>query len=67
MKTMFSTEKAAVQSIKNIITNLEDEMLPRSFTGDDEVEQALNTIKRYFDSIVSSLSQTEAEINARED
>jgi hypothetical protein len=67
MKTMFSTEKAAVQSIKNIITNLEDEMLPRSFTGDDEVEQALNTIKRYLDSIVSSLSQTEAEINARED
>lgn len=67
MKTMFSTEKAAVQSIKNIITNLEDEMLPRSFPGDDEVEQALNLIKRHLDTITSSLYMREAEINARED
>ena len=66
-KTMFSTEKAAVQSIKNIITNLEDEMLPRSFPGDDEVEQALNMIKRNLDSIVASLIAREAEINAQED
>lgn len=66
-KTMFSTEKAAVQSIKNIITNLEDEMLPRSFTGDDEVEQALNMIKHNLDTIVASLVMREAEINARED
>lgn len=64
---MFSTEKAAVQAIKNIITNLEDEMLPRSFPGDDEVEQALNTIKRHLNTIVSSLIQTEAEIKERED
>lgn len=64
---MFSTEKAAVQSIKNIITNLEDEMLPRSFPGDDEVEQALNLIKRHLDTITSSLYMREAEINARED
>jgi len=64
---MFSTEKAAVQSIKNIITNLEDEMLPRSFPGDDEVEQALNMIKRNLDSIVASLIAREAEINAQED
>lgn len=64
---MFSTEKNAVHSIKNIIRNLEDEMLPSSFPGDDEVEQALNTIKRHLDTIVSSLSQTEAEINAQED
>ncbi len=67
MKTMFSTEKAAVQSIKNIITNLEDEMLPRSFPGDDEVEQALNLIKRHLDTITSSLYMREAEINAQED
>ncbi len=64
---MFSTEKAAVQSIKNIITNLEDEMLPRSFPGDDEVEQALNLIKRHLDTITSSLYMREAEINAQED
>ncbi|MDV7448105.1 hypothetical protein R4514_15310 [Acinetobacter baumannii] len=64
---MFSTEKAAVQSIKNIITNLEDEMLPRSFPGDDEVQQALNMIKRNLDTIVGSLIMREAEINARED
>lgn len=64
---MFSTEKTAVQSIKNIITNLEDEMLPRSFPGDDEVEEALNVIKRHLNTIVSSLSQREAEINKLED
>ena len=64
---MFSTEKAPVQSIKNIITNLEDEMLPRSFPGDDEAEQALNLIKRHLDTITSSLYMREAEINARED
>lgn len=64
---MFSTEKTAVQSIKNIITNLEDEMLPRSFPGDDEVEEALNVIKRHLNIIVSSLSQREAEINKLED
>ena len=64
---MFSTEKAAVQSIKNIITNLEEEMLPRSFPGDDEVEQALNLIKRHLDTITSSLYMREAEINAQED
>jgi|JI10StandDraft_1071094.scaffolds.fasta_scaffold350641_1 hypothetical protein len=67
MKTMFSTEKAAVQSIKNIITNLEEEMLPRSFPGDDEVEEALNLIKRHLDTITSSLYMREAEINAQED
>ncbi|ENV00905.1 MULTISPECIES: hypothetical protein [Acinetobacter] len=64
---MFSTEKAAVQSIKNIITNLEEEMLPRSFPGDDEVEEALNLIKRHLDTITSSLYMREAEINAQED
>lgn len=67
MKTMFSTEKAAVQSIKNIITNLEEEMLPRSFPGDDEVEEALNLIKCHLDTITSSLYMREAEINAQED
>lgn len=64
---MFSTEKTAVQSIKNIIANLEDEMLPRSFPRDDEVEEALNTIKRHLNTIVSSLSQREAELNKLED
>ncbi len=67
MKTMFSTEQLAVQSIKNIITNLEDEMLPRSFPGDDEVEQALNLIRRHLDTITSSLRMREAEMKAQED
>jgi len=64
---MFSTEQLAVQSIKNIITNLEDEMLPRSFPGDDEVEQALNLIRRHLDTITSSLRMREAEMKAQED
>ena len=67
MKTMFSTEQLAVQSIKNIITNLEDEMLPRSFPGDDEVEQALNTIKRHLLYIESGFDKAEEKIQALED
>ena len=64
---MFSTEKAAIQSIENIINNLEEEMLPRSFPGDDEVEEALNMIKRHLNTIVSSLDHREAELNTSED
>ncbi len=67
MKTMFSTERAAVQAIKNLITNLEEEMLPPSITENDEVEQALNQIKRNLDTITSSLYMREAEINTQED
>lgn len=64
---MFSTEKSAVQAIKNLITNLEDEMLPRSVAENDEVEQAINQIKRHLDTITNSLYMREAEIKAQED
>jgi len=64
---MFYDEKRSIQDIKNIITNLEDEMLPRSFAGDDEVEQALNTIKRHLQYIESGFDKAEEKIQALED
>lgn len=64
---MFYDEKRSIQDIKNIITNLEDEMLPRSFPGDDEVEQALNTIKRHLLYIESGFDKAEEKIQALED
>jgi len=64
---MFYDEKRSIQDIKNIITNLEDEMLPRSFPGDDEVEQALNTIKRHLQHIESGFDKAEAKIQELED
>lgn len=42
-------------------------MLPRSVAENDEVEQALNQIKRHLDTITSSLYMCEAEIKAQED
>jgi len=64
---MFSHEKNTVQDIRNLIRNLEEEMLPRSFDGDDEVEQVFNTIKRHLDYIESGLNNAENKIQALED
>ena len=64
---MFSHERNTVQDIRNLIRNLEEEMLPRSFDGDDEVEQVLNTIKRHLNYIESGLNKAEDKIQALED
>lgn len=42
-------------------------MLPRSVAENDEVEQALNQIKRHLDTITSNLYMRETEIKAQED
>ncbi len=64
---MLLDEKNTVQDIRNLIRNLEEEMLPRSFDGEDEVEQVFNTIKRHLNYIESGLDKAEDKIQALED
>lgn len=63
---MFANEVAAIEQIRAKLSEIEEEMLPASFTGDDEVEEAFNVIRRHLATISTGLAFAKKEMENME-